>query len=173
MKLGLVSDTHGLVDPRMPEIFHGCARVLHAGDLVRPEVLAVLARAAPVTAVRGNNDHGPALEDLPGSALLAVGALTLLMVHDLGARGRPAPAAGALLLRHRPQLVVHGHSHRPGAELHEGRLFVNPGSAGPRRFSLPRTVALLTVRGRHVQVAFLDLDGDPPRTFGAPLEARL
>lgn len=173
MKVGLVSDTHGLVDPRLPAIFRGCALVLHAGDLVRPEVLETLARAAPVTAVRGNNDHGPGLELLPETALVEVGALSILVVHDLGARARPAPPAGALIERHRPALVVHGHSHRPGAELLDGRLYVNPGSAGPRRFSLPRTVALLAVRGRRVEVTFLDLDDDPPRACGAPVRATL
>ena len=173
MRIGLVSDTHGLVDPRLAAIFHGCALVLHAGDLVRPDVLDALGRAAPVTAVRGNNDHGPALELLPETALVEVGALRHLMVHDLGARARPAPPAGPLIARHHPELVVHGHSHRPGAELLDGRLYVNPGSAGPRRFSLPRTVALLTVRGRRAEVTFLDLDGDPPRTHGAPVRAAL
>ncbi len=173
MKVGLISDTHGLVDPRLPALFHGCARVLHAGDLVHPEVIERLAEAAPVTAVRGNNDHGPALERLPETALLQVGALRLLMIHDLGAGGRPAPLAAALIARHRPELVIHGHSHRPGAAVVEGRLHVNPGSAGPRRFSLPRTVALLTVRERRAVVTFLDLDGDPPGPFGAPVEARL
>lgn len=173
MKVGLVSDTHGLVDPRLPALFHGCAMVLHAGDLVRPEVLETLAATAPVTAVRGNNDHGPALERLPETALLEVGALRLLMIHDLGARERPVPQAAALIARLRPELVIHGHSHRPGAALVGGRLYVNPGSAGPRRFSLPRTLAVLTVRGRRASVAFLDLAGDPPRPFGEPFEARL
>lgn len=173
MRVGLVSDTHGLVDPRLPALFRGCARVLHAGDLVRPEVLDALAGAAPVTAVRGNNDHGPTLERLPETVLLELGALRLLMVHDLGARERPVPPAAELIARHGPELVVHGHSHRPGAALRDGRLYVNPGSAGPRRFRLPRTVALLTVRGRRVAVTFLDLDGDPPRPLGAPVEAAL
>lgn len=173
MKVGLISDTHGLVDPRLPGLFRDCALVLHAGDLVRPDVLEVLAEAAPVTAVRGNNDHGPALELLPEAAVLRVGALALLVIHDLGPRGRPTPRARALLARHRPELVIHGHSHRPGAELLNGRLQVNPGSAGPRRFSLPRTVALLTVRGRRASVVFLDLDGQPPRPFGTPVEAAL
>ena len=173
MRIGLISDTHGLVDPRLPELFHGCARVLHAGDLVRPDVLALLAGAAPVTAVRGNNDDGPALELLPEHAVLRVGALAVLVLHDLGPRHHPLPQAQGLLSRHRPDVVVHGHSHRPGAEQLDGRLFVNPGSAGPRRFSLPRTVALLTVRGRHAAVTFLDLDADPPRPLGAPVEAAL
>jgi putative phosphoesterase len=173
MRIGLISDTHGLVDPRLPGLFRGCGRVLHAGDLVRPEILELLGRSAPVTAVRGNNDEGPALELLPEHALLRLGALGVLVLHDLGPRHRPHPHAQALLSRHRPDVVIHGHSHRPGAEQLDGRLYVNPGSAGPRRFSLPRTVALLTIHGRRAAVAFLDLDADPPRPLGAPIEAAL
>ncbi len=173
MRIGLISDTHGLVDPRLPALFQGCARVLHAGDLVRAEVLEVLAGAAPVTAVRGNNDLGPELERLPELAVVRIGALEILVLHDLGPRRRPVPRARALLARHRPDVIVHGHSHRPGAELLDGRLYVNPGSAGPRRFSLPRTVALLTVVGRRASVTFLDLEAHPPRPLGAPLEAIL
>lgn len=174
MRIGLVSDTHGLVDPKLPEVLEGAELVLHAGDIVRPEILALLAEIAPVKAVRGNNDEGlPAFAHLPESALVRVGPLTLLLVHDVGARGRPSALARALLARHRPELVVHGHSHRPGVARAGGALFVNPGSAGPRRFSLPRTAATLEVRGRKVRVSFFDLAGDAPAPFGAPVEAAL
>lgn len=174
MRVGLVSDTHGLVDPRLPEVLEGAELVLHAGDIVKPEVLAVLREIAPVKAVRGNNDEGlPAFARLPETALVEVGALTLLLVHDLGARERPKPPARPLLVRHRPELVVHGHSHRPGAARVGDTLFVNPGSAGPRRFSLPRTVAMLEVRGRAVRVTFFDLSRDAPTPFGDPIEAAL
>jgi uncharacterized protein len=174
MRVGLVSDTHGLFDARLPEVLDGADLVLHAGDVVKPEILQALREIAPLTAVRGNNDEGhPALERLPETALVAVGPLTLLLVHDLGPRERPKPPARALLVRHRPELVVHGHSHRPGAARVGGTLFVNPGSAGPRRFSLPRTAATLDVRGRVVRVTFFDLGGDTPTLLGEPVEARL
>lgn len=174
MRIGLVSDTHGLFDPALRPLFARCAAILHAGDVVKAAVLAALEELAPVTAVRGNNDDAPSLAGLPETALVPVGPLTALVVHDLGAREAPAPPARALLARRRPEIVVHGHSHRPGAAVIEGRLYVNPGSAGPRRFTLPRTAAVLTARGRHVSVQLFDLaapGGAAP--LGAPLEASL
>lgn len=173
MRIGLVSDTHGLLDPGLDEVFAGCEAIVHAGDVVRSAVLAGLARIAPVTAVRGNNDDGPAFAHLPETALLPVGALTLLVVHDLGARERPAAPARGIIARRRPEIVVHGHSHRPGAAVLGRTLFVNPGSAGPRRFSLPRTAAVLTARGRKVEVAFFEMSGPRPAPFGDPVEAAL
>ncbi len=173
MRLALVSDTHGLSDPKLPALFEGCERVLHAGDIVTTPILDVLARIAPVTAVRGNNDIAPSFEGLPETVCLTAGQLRLLMIHDLGDRGRPKPRGAAALARDRPHVVVHGHSHRPGATLLGGRLFVNPGSAGPRRFTLPRTAAILTVSGRRAHVAFFELSGEKPVPHGAPFEAEL
>lgn len=173
MKLGLVSDTHGLIDPKLAGLFRGCARIVHAGDVVRPEILDVLAAVAPVTAVRGNNDGAPAFDHLSETALLEAGQLRVLVVHDLGARDRPRPPARPLLARERPEIVVHGHSHRPGAEVLQGTLFVNPGSAGPRRFKLPRCAAVLSVRGRRAEVTFYDLEGEAPRPQGDPFAAAL
>lgn len=174
MRVGLVSDSHGVLDPRLPALLARCDAIVHAGDIVKPDVLARLREIAPVTAVRGNNDEGvPALAQLPETALVLVGALTALVVHDLGARERPHPPARAILARRRPEIVVHGHSHRPGAALLDGTLFVNPGSAGPRRFSLPRTAAILEVRDRAVRLAFYDLAADGPAPYGEPLETAL
>jgi uncharacterized protein len=173
LRIGLVSDTHGLLDPKLREVFAGCERIVHGGDVVRAAVLAGLAEIAPVSAVRGNNDEGGALSHLPETLLLEVGPLTLLAVHDLGPRERPIAPARSILARTRPEIVVYGHSHRPGAALLQGTLFVNPGSAGPRRFTLPRTAAVLTARGRRVAVAFFDLAGPRPAPFGDPLEADL
>jgi putative phosphoesterase len=173
VRIALVSDTHGVDDPRLPALFRGCERVLHAGDMVTAPVLDSLARVAPVTAVRGNNDIDPRFERLPESLVLPVGELRLFLIHDLGSRERPRPPAGAALARERPEIVVHGHSHRPGAVLHQGRLYVNPGSAGPRRFALPRTAAILTVSGRRAQVEFYELSGPRPEPHGTPLEADL
>lgn len=173
MRVGLVSDTHGLFEPKLEEVFAGCDAILHAGDVVKAAVLAALGRIAPVTAVRGNNDDPAAFPDLPVTAFFPVGALTALVVHDVGARERPIAPARAILAHRRPEIVVHGHSHRPGAAVVDGTLFVNPGSAGPRRFSLPRTAALLAARGREVEVAFFDLSAPRARPFGEPFEAAL
>ncbi len=174
MRIGLVSDTHGLFDPALRPLFAPCAAILHAGDVVKAAVLAELEAIAPLVAVRGNNDDAPPLAGLPETALFAIGPLTALVVHDLGAREKPNPPARVVLARRRPEIVVHGHSHRPGAAVVGGRLFVNPGSAGPRRFSLPRTAAVLTARGRRVAVQLFDLaapGGAAP--VGAPLEVSL
>jgi hypothetical protein len=172
VRVGLVSDTHGLADPRLPQVLAGCSLILHAGDVVREGVLDALRAIAPVTAVRGNCDEGTPLERLPASAVVPLGPLTALVLHDLGPREEPLPAARALLRRARPQVVVHGHSHRPGAGVAGGTLFVNPGSAGPRRFSLPRAAAVLTVHGRVVRVEWVALPNSPS-PVPAPLEVEL
>jgi hypothetical protein len=170
MRIGLVSDTHGHVDPRLAALFAGCDLILHAGDVVRPAILAALEAIAPLTAIRGNNDEGTPLARLPEIALVSLGALTALVVHDLGPRERPKPPAREILARRRPEIVVHGHSHRPGAALVGATLFVNPGSAGPRRFSLPRAAGILSVRGRTGRVELFELSGEPPVPLGDPLE---
>ncbi len=173
MLVGLVSDTHGHIDPHLAGLFAGCDAILHAGDIVKPSVLVALGAVAPVTAVRGNNDWDPAFAHLPEAALVPVEGLTVLVVHDLGARDRPRPPARAILAKQRPHVVVHGHSHKVGAALFQGALFVNPGSAGPRRFSLPRTAALLEVRGRSVRLELFDLGPERPERIGELLEASL
>jgi len=173
MRVGLVSDTHGLLDRGLLEAFAGCAAILHAGDVVKIAVLEALSRIAPVTAVRGNNDDVPVLADLPETALVPLGLVSALVVHDLGTRSRPKNPARPILLRARPEIVVHGHSHRPGAALVGPTLFVNPGSAGPRRFTLPRTAAILTVDGRAARVEFVDLAENGPAPFGAPVVVEL
>jgi uncharacterized protein len=173
MRVGLVSDTHGLLDPKLETLFTGVDLVLHAGDVVRPSILDALAAIAPLRVVRGNNDLRIELASLPETLLVPLGALTALLVHDLGPRERPLPALRALLARERPAIVVHGHSHRPGAAMVEGRLVVNPGSAGPRRFSLPRTAAILEVRRRRVRIVFRDLSAPRLAPYGDPFEAVL
>jgi putative phosphoesterase len=173
MRVGLVADSHGLFDPKLPDLLRGCALLLHAGDVVRPEVLAAHEAIAPVRFVRGNNDHGPSLAAFPETLLVALDGLTALVVHDLGPRDRPKPPARAILAHERPQIVVHGHSHRPAVVLLGGTLFVNPGSAGPRRFSLPRTAGILTVSGRRARVELFDLAGAAAAPFGEPVEVSL
>lgn len=140
MRLGLVSDTHGLLRPEVLDAMRGVARILHAGDVGDPAVLDALARVAPVDAVRGNNDRGSWAETLPAERRLRFGGVEVLLVHD-AADARPEGA----------RVVVVGHSHRPRVEERDGVLWVNPGSAGPRRFTLPIAAGYLVVEGDRVE----------------------
>jgi uncharacterized protein len=173
VRAGLVADTHGLVDPNLERLFWGCDLVLHAGDVGKESVLASLRAVAPVWAVRGNVDEPGPLEGLPDVLRVDLGGLTALLVHDLGPPGAPRPAAARAIARHRSEIVVHGHSHRPGHALVGGVLFVNPGSAGPRRFSLPRTAGVLAVEGRSIRLDLFDLAGPVPLPFGEGLRTAL
>jgi putative phosphoesterase len=139
--VGVISDTHGLVRPEALRALSGCDLILHAGDVGKPEVLDSLRRVAPVVAIRGNNDRGAWADSLPSSDVALVDSSLLYLVHDLAELDLD-PAAAQLAA------VISGHSHRPSAELREGVLYLNPGSAGPRRFSLPVALALLGIRGR-------------------------
>jgi uncharacterized protein len=172
MRVGLVADSHGLSDPKLPGLLAGCELILHAGDLVKPAVLRELEALAPVRAVRGNNDVDPAFGRLPETAILPLGRFTALLVHDLGPPARPHPPLRRLLARERPHVVVHGHSHRPGSTVVNGTLFLNPGSAGPRRFSLPRTAALLEVDDAALVFALFDLAGEALAPIGEPVGFR-
>jgi putative phosphoesterase len=142
--IGLISDTHGLLRAEAVHALRGADSIVHAGDICDPAILEALARIAPVTAVRGNNDWGPWAERLPTTAKLAVNGITILAIHDL-ATLKIDPRASGL------QAVVAGHSHRPFVETRQGVLFVNPGSAGPRRFRLPVSVGWLHVHGAEVR----------------------
>jgi len=172
MRLGLLADTHGLVDPKLAEVFRGCELLIHAGDVTRPEVLKALAAIAPVRAVRGNNDVGPFGESLPEVGRVALEGLRALVVHEAHP-DRPSPWLRRLLEEEPADLVVHGHSHRPGVSAQGRLLYLNPGSAGPRRFSLPRTACVATVLGRHLSVHFWDLSPETPIHYGQPLERDL
>jgi putative phosphoesterase len=172
MRVGLVSDSHGLFDPKLELLFAGCDLILHAGDVARPAVLESLRRIAPVRAVRGNNDLGP-LADLPETLRVSLGDLQALLLHELGRPGSPSRAARRALARAPCQLVVHGHSHQPALEFLDGVLYVNPGSAGPRRFRLPRAAGILTVSGRHARVELRNLAGLELELLGDPVEVDL
>jgi uncharacterized protein len=173
LRVGLVSDTHGFLEPRLGRLFAGADLILHAGDVVEPSILAALARLAPLRAVRGNNDGAPAFEHLPEVVHVDLGALSAIVVHEIGSRAHLAPAARRAVARHQARIVVHGHSHRPGAALEGDLLFVNPGSAGPRRFSLPRAAGLLLVRGRRVEVELHDIADDALPLLRPPLSLEL
>jgi putative phosphoesterase len=142
-EIGVISDTHGLVRPEALAALGGVDHILHAGDIGDPSVLEQLTLLAPVTAVRGNNDRGRWVSVIPPSAILEVGDVRIYVVHDVKAlRLDPRKA--------RLAAVVAGHSHRPVVEDRDGILFLNPGSAGPRRFRLPVSIGRLTVEGGRV-----------------------
>lgn len=138
MRVGVVADTHGLLRPRVLTLLDGCDRILHAGDVGAADVIFRLGEIAPVDAVRGNTDSGPAAEGLPPILHGDLAGLPFCMVHR---REDAAPGAMKDL-----RLLVFGHSHRPELEWHGACLLLNPGSCGPRRFSYPLTLAILTIR---------------------------
>lgn len=140
MIVGLISDTHGLVRPEALAALAGSEHILHAGDIGSAEVLAALARIAPVTAIRGNNDRDAWASHLPETELLELGGAWIYLVHDLGDLDIDPAAAGV-------QVVLSGHSHKPAVFEEDGVLYVNPGSAGPRRFTLPVSIATLAIEG--------------------------
>lgn len=140
MKVGLISDTHGLLRPEAVAALAGVEAIIHAGDIGTPEVIAALRAVAPVHAVRGNNDLGPWARKFPELLVLRMGGVRIKVLHDVKAPGVQSDTA-------RLQVVVSGHSHQPGVTRRDGILFVNPGSAGPRRFRLPVTVGCLTLEG--------------------------
>lgn len=148
--VGLISDTHGLLRPQALDALRGSRYIVHAGDVGDPAILAALGRVAPVTAVRGNNDTAPWARKLRETAVLEAGHARIYVLHDLKALDIDPAAEGF-------DVVVAGHSHRPGKQVRDGVLYVNPGSAGPRRFSLPVCVGKLAVRAARLDCTLLEL----------------
>jgi putative phosphoesterase len=148
--VGVVSDTHGLLRPEAASALRGSDFIVHAGDVGKLEVLEQLRAIAPTLAVRGNVDGGAWATALPLREVLAVGPLHLYVLHDLAELDLDPKAAGFAA-------VISGHSHRPHTEVRDGVLYLNPGSAGPRRFSLPVTVARLQVVGRRLTHEIVEL----------------
>ncbi|HET9251520.1 MAG TPA: metallophosphoesterase family protein [Candidatus Eisenbacteria bacterium] len=134
--VGLISDTHGLLRPEAVEALRGVTAIVHAGDVGDPAILEELARVAPVTAVRGNVDGGDLARRLPATAILTVEGVSIYVLHILDDLDLDPGVAGC-------RVVVSGHTHEPRVLTRRGVLYVNPGSAGPRRFKLPVTVARL------------------------------
>lgn len=150
LRVGLISDTHGLLRPEALAFLGGSDHIVHGGDICDASVLEALAAIAPVTAVRGNNDHGSWASGLRETELLRLGEVFVYAIHDLAQLDMEPNAAGV-------QVVVSGHSHRPLVERRAGVLYVNPGSAGPRRFRLPISVGELIVKGRSVSARIVEL----------------
>jgi putative phosphoesterase len=138
MKIGVISDTHGLLRPEVAMALAGVERILHLGDVGKPSVLEALERIAPVTAVRGNTDRTGPCSELPETDVVLIEGRYVYMLHDLSTLHLD-PAAGKFAA------VLYGHSHVPNFYTRKGVLYFNPGSCGPRRFELPVTVGLLTV----------------------------
>ena len=149
--IGLISDTHGLLRQSALDALRGSEAIIHAGDVGSPDILPALAALAPVVAVRGNIDDGPLEALLPERATLHVEAVAIHVLHDLSGLS-PDPASAGI------RVVVSGHSHRPLVQARDGVLFVNPGSAGRRRFSLPISLGRLRVRGDHVEAELVVLE---------------
>lgn len=150
IRIGLISDTHGLVRDEALAALSGCRHIIHAGDIDRPEVLENLRRIAPVTAVRGNNDKGPWAKSLPEYDVIEFGTVAVYVRHDQSELDIDPLAAGF-------RVCVFGHSHKPVVESREGVLYVNPGSAGPRRFKLPVAVGELLICGDRVEARIIEL----------------
>lgn len=150
VKIGLISDTHGLLRPQALSALQGCDHIIHGGDIGKPEILDALRAIAPLTVVRGNNDTDDAwASDVPYEATYRVGALAIYVTHILADVPKTLPTD--------IRVVVTGHSHKPLQQLRDGVLFINPGSAGPRRFKLPITVGLLHIEGEDVRGELIEL----------------
>lgn len=141
MRIGVIADTHGLMRPEALEALRGCALIVHAGDIGKPQVLDALGALEPVQVIRGNNDVKlPWAAGIADELRLDLGGHPTLLVHDIA--DVPAVLDDAL------KVVITGHSHKPLIQWRDSRLFLNPGSAGPRRFKLPVTVAIIEVTGQ-------------------------
>jgi putative phosphoesterase len=150
MKLGVISDTHGLLRDEALKALAGVDRILHTGDVGDPGILAALAEIAPVTAIRGNIDTTGACAQLPPTEVIELCGKLFYLVHSVHDLDIDPVAAGVAA-------VVSGHSHQPGIERRAGVMYLNPGSAGPRRFKLPISVALVTL-GDSVEARIVELE---------------
>jgi putative phosphoesterase len=146
LRIGLVSDTHDLLRPQVLDFLRGSDHIVHAGDICDESVLQALAALAPLTAVRGNNDRGAWAARLPEAQTVELAGVKLHVIHDLKELALPVDA----------RVVVSGHSHKPRVEERDGILYVNPGSAGPRRFRLPISAGELRVVGGQVSAHLLE-----------------
>ena len=151
MIIGVISDTHGLLRPEALAALEGSDYIIHAGDIGDPQILDKLATLAPVTAVRGNVDHGEWAQKIPATNILEIGEISIYVLHNLQELDlKPEVAKFAA--------VIYGHSHVPKSEMKNGVLYFNPGSAGPRRFKLPVSVGRLTIENGKVDTQIFVLE---------------
>lgn len=148
--LGIIADTHGLLRPEAVPALNGCHGIIHAGDLGKLEVCEALSRIAPTVAIRGNVDRGPWAKRFPETLAVSAGGVNIYVTHDLKAMTIDPSAEKA-------HVVISGHSHHPAITEKLGVLYVNPGSAGPRRFSLPVTVVRIRIGSDYLQTDLVDL----------------
>ena len=149
--IGAISDTHGLLRPEAIEALRGSDQIIHAGDIGSPEILEQLSTIAPVTSVRGNVDKGVWCRTLPETQVVELGGISIYVLHDLARLDLKPEAAGF-------GVVIYGHSHVPKQETKNGVLYLNPGSAGARRFKLPVTMGRITVSGGEIAAEILVLN---------------
>jgi putative phosphoesterase len=150
MRIGLISDTHGLLRPEALEFLAGSDHIVHGGDIGGPDILERLAGIAPLTVVRGNNDSAAWAKAIPETARLELGGVSICVIHDVKDLGIDPAAAGV-------RVVVSGHSHKPACVERDGVLWVNPGSAGRRRFTLPIAAGELLVGDGQVSARLVTL----------------
>lgn len=149
-RVGVISDTHGLLRREALAALEGCDRIIHAGDVGEESILQQLAEVARVEAVRGNVDIEPWTRRLPETLVVEAGGAALYVLHDLAMLDLDPGAASI-------DAVIYGHSHRPDVDFRADVLYLNPGSAGPRRFHLPVTVAILTIRDGRLDADIVEL----------------
>ena len=149
-RIGVISDTHGLLRPQALEALRGSDHILHAGDIGDPKILVELGKIADVTAIQGNVDDETSAPGIPEIQLVELFGYSIYMLHDLKKLDLRPDVAGIAV-------VISGHSHKPAIEWKNGVLYFNPGSAGPRRFSLPITVGQLTVESKNIEPTIIPL----------------
>ena len=154
-KIGIISDTHGMLRPEIAAAFAGVELIIHAGDIGTPLVTVELNKTAPVTAVYGNTDNVLCTRELPASTVVKVGDVQLYVLHNLADLDLDPAAAGFAA-------VIYGHSHRQMQETRNGVLYFNPGSAGPRRYSLPASVGLITIENSRIRGEIISLPDVAP-----------
>jgi len=150
LRVGVIADTHNLLRPEALEALRGCQRLLHLGDIGKPAILDALRQLAPLDVVRGNNDTEAWAEAIPETLGLELGGLRLYLIHDLKQLAIDPRAEGF-------DVVLAGHSHKPLQEVRDGVLYLNPGSAGPRRFKLPISLAILSIADGQASVEMIEL----------------
>ena len=153
LSVGIISDTHGLLRPEAEQRLAGVAHIIHGGDIGKPDVIAGLRRIAPVSAIRGNIDTGEWAEEYPDTEMVRLGGHTIYVLHDIQELRLDPVLCGV-------DVVVSGHSHRPRIETVNGVLYLNPGSAGPRSFKLPVTLAILELTALGLRPIVYNLGGE-------------